>query len=67
MNIKRKLFDRLKEFHHDKDFVVGVMSNVKHAEDQQTVYDFLESEKEATVEDVILLSLHLCNERNTKQ
>ena len=67
LDIKRKLFDKLKEFHPDKDFVVGVMSNAKHAEDQQSVINFIESEKDATVEDVILLSLHLCNQRNSKK
>ena len=66
-NVKRRLFDKLKEFHPDKDFVVGVMSNVKHAEDQKAVVDFIEKEKEATVENVILLSLHLRNMRNTSQ
>jgi hypothetical protein len=60
---KRKLFDKLKEFHNDKEFVVGVMSNAKHDEDRDLILKFIESEKEATIEDVILLSLHLANER----
>lgn len=63
-NIKRRLFDKLKEFHPDKDFVVGVMSNATHDEDRQAVIDFIENEKDATVEAVILLSLHLRNKRN---
>lgn len=63
MDVKRKLFNKLKEFHHDKDFVLGVMSNAKHKEDQQVIIDFIENEKDITVEDVILLSLHLCIER----
>ena len=64
-NVKRILFDKLKEFHKDKDFVVGVMSNAKNTEDQQTIVDFIENNDEATVEDIILLSLHLSNARNT--
>ena len=66
-NVKRSLFNKLKEFHPDKDFVVGVMSNAKHAEDQQSIIDFIENEKDATIEDVVLLSLHLRNARNTNQ
>ncbi len=66
-NVKRRLFDKLKEFHPDKDFVVGVMSNAKHAEDQQAVVDFIENEKDASIEDVILLALHLRNARNMNQ
>ena len=62
-DIKRTLFDKLKEFHNDKDFVIGVMSNAKHDKDRETVLEFIENEKEASVEDVILLSLHMANQR----
>ena len=67
MDIKRKLFNKLQEIHHDKDFVVGVMSNADNDEDRQTILDFIESEKDVSVEDVILLSLHLLNERNNNR
>ncbi len=66
-DIKRQLFDKLKAFRPDKDFVIGVISNAKHDEDRQTILDFLDSEQNATVEDIILLSLHLCNERKTRK
>lgn len=62
-DIKRTLFDKLKEFHNDKEFVIGVMSNAKHEQDRETILGFLDNSKEATVEDVILLSLHLANKR----
>lgn len=62
-DIKRTLFDKLKDFHKDKEFVIGVMSNAKHEEDRKAIISFLENEKEATVDDVILLSLHLANKR----
>ena len=66
-NVKRKLFNKLKEFYPDRDFVIGVISNAKHAEDQQFIIDYIENEKDATVEDVILLSLYLGNARKTNQ
>ena len=66
MNIKRELFDKLNSFHHDKDFVVGVMSNAKHEEDRKTIIDYMENGEDVTVENIILLSLHLNNERKTK-
>lgn len=62
-NIKRTLFDKLRDFHNDKDFVIGVMSNAKHDEDREVILEFIENEKEASIEDVILLSLHLANQR----
>ena len=64
--VKRKLFDRLKAFYNDKDFVVGVMGNAKHPEDQQTIIEFIGNEEDITIEDIILLSLYLCNERKAK-
>lgn len=61
--IKRKLFDKLKTYYPDKDFVVGVISNVKHDEDRQTIIDFIENDEEVSVENIILLSLYLKNMR----
>ena len=61
--IKRKLFDKLKTFYPDKDFVVGVISNVKHDEDRQAIIDFIDNDEYVSVENIILLSLHLNNKR----
>jgi hypothetical protein len=66
MDIKRELFNKLNSFHHDKDFVVGVMSNAKHDEDRETILQFMEAGEDVTVENIILLSLHLSNERKAK-
>ena len=63
MDVKRKLFDRLKEFYHDRDFVLGVMSYATHPEDQQAILDFMDAHADASVEDIILLSLDLCYTR----
>ncbi len=65
-DITQKLFAKLKAFYPDKDFVVGVMSNAKHDDDRQVIYDFMENGEEVTIENIILLSLHLCNERKAK-
>lgn len=62
--IKRKLFDKLKEFNPDKDFVGGVVSNTKHDEDMQKIIDYIDNDEDVTVENIILLSLHLKKERN---
>ncbi len=62
--IKRKLFDKLKEFYPNKDFVGGIMSNTQNDEDRQTIIDYLDNGKDVTVENVILLSLYLKNERD---
>ena len=62
-NTKQNLFYKLKDFHPDKDFVVGVMSNATHPEDQQTIIDFMESEEKPTLEEIILLSLDLNQHR----
>jgi hypothetical protein len=66
MDIKRELFNKLNDFYHDKDFVVGVMSNAKHDEDRKTILQFIENGEDVTIESIILLSLHLSNERKTK-
>ena len=66
MDIKRELFNKLNSFHHDKDFVIGVMSNAKHDEDRETILQFIENDDDVTIENIILLSLHLSNERKTK-
>lgn len=63
MDVKRKLFDKLREFYNDKNFVVGVMSHAKHAEDQQTIIDYIDNGDDVTIDNIILLSLHLCNAR----
>ena len=66
-NVKRRLINKLKEFYPDRDFVIGVISDVEHEEDQQTILDFMENEKDITAEDIILLSLYLGDKRENKQ
>ena len=61
--IKFKLFNKLKEFQNDKDFVVGVISNTKHDEDMQSIIDYIDNGEDVTIENIILLSLHLNQKR----
>ena len=64
--VKRKLFDKLKAYYPDKDFVVGVVSDVKEDEDREAIIDYIDNGEDVSVENIILLSLHLSNERNNK-
>lgn len=63
---KRKLFDKLKAFYPDKDFVIGVISNAKHDDDKRSIIAYIDNGEDVSVENIILLSLHLKNERNKK-
>ena len=58
-NIKRKLFDKLKNFYSDRDFVLGVISNVDTAENYQKLKDFIDKGEDVSVESIIALSLLL--------
>ena len=62
--IKRQLFEKLKNYYSDKSFVVGVISNVKHDADRQAVINYMENGEDVSVENIILLSLHLKNKRS---
>ena len=61
--VKRKLFDKLKAFHNNKDFVIGVMSNVSHDDDRQAIINYIDKGDNVTIDNLILLSLHLNKER----
>lgn len=58
-NIKRKLFDKLKAIHPDKDFVLGVVSNAKTDDNYQAIIDFIDKGDEVTVDNIIALSILL--------
>ena len=64
--IKRELFDKLKAFYNDKDFAIGIMSNVSHDEDRQRIIEYIDDGEDVTVENIILLSLYLNEERSGK-
>lgn len=66
LKLKRKLFDKLRNYHNDKDFVVGVMSNAKHNDDMKAIIEYMDNGDDVSVENIILLSLHLNKESSKK-
>ena len=61
-SIKRKLFDVLKEFNPDKDFVGGVISYTKNDEDRQKIIDYIQKGDNVTAQNVIILSIYIKQE-----
>lgn len=59
LSVKRKLFEKLKEFYPDRDFVVGVISNVDTDENYQKIIDFIDKGEDVSVESIIALSVLL--------
>ena len=62
--VQKILFDRLKDISDDEDFILGVMSIIKHDDDFQTIIDGLDNGELTSQEDILTLSLLLSNERN---
>ncbi len=58
-SVKRNLFEKLKAFYPDKDFVLGVISNVDTEENYQHIIDFMDTEENVTAESIIALSMLL--------
>ena len=61
------LFNKLKAFHDDKDFVLGVMCNAPNDEDMQTIINYMDNGEDITIENLILLSLELGNNRDSQK
>lgn len=61
MEVKKKLFDKLKAYYNDKDFVCGVISNTKNDDNRKAVLDYIDNGDDVSVENIILLSLYLGN------
>lgn len=57
------LFDKLKDFYHNKDFVCGVSSMVKTDEERQVVMDYMDKGENVTSSNIILLALSLKQKR----
>lgn len=56
-SIKRQLFEKLREFYNDRDFVLGVMSNVDTDENYQKIIDFIDAGESVSAESIITLSV----------
>ena len=61
------LFNKLKAFHNDRDFVLGVMCNAPNDEDMQTIINYMDNGEDVTIENRILLSLELGNNRDSQK
>ena len=58
-DIKKLLFDKLKAFYPDKDFVGGVISIAGTPENYQKIIDFIDADEDVSVESIIALSVLL--------
>lgn len=56
---KIKLIQALRKIFNDKDFVLGVLCDLKSDKDIEMVLAYIDCHKEATSEDIILLSLSI--------
>ena len=61
------LFNKLKAFHDDKDFVLGVLCNAPNDEDMKTIINYMDNGDDVTIENLILLSLELGNNRDSQK
>ena len=62
----KTLFEKLRAFYNNRDFVLGIMCNAPHEDDMKTILEYIEKGKDVTRENLILLSLELENKRDTK-
>lgn len=63
----KALFEKLRAFYNDRDFVLGVMCNAPHEDDMKTILEYIEKGKDVTRESLILLSLELGNKRDIEK
>lgn len=61
-----ELFNKLKAFNNDKDFILGVMSNAPNDKDMEVILEFINNNENISVENIILLSLELGDNRERK-
>ena len=65
--IQKTLFEKLKAFDNNRDFVLGVMCNAPHEDDMNTILKYIEKGKDLTRESLILLFLELGNKRDIEK
>ena len=63
----KALFEKLRTFYNNRDFVLGVMCNAPHEDNMKTILEYIEKGKDVTRERLILLSLELGNKRNIEK
>ena len=63
----KALFEKLRAFYNNREFVLGIMCNAPHEDDMKTILEYIEKGKDVTRESLILLSLELGNKRNIEK
>lgn len=63
----KALFEKLRAFCNNRDFVLGVMCNAPHEDDMKTILEYIEKGEDVTIESLILLSLELGNKRDIEK
>ena len=64
---QKALFEKLKAFYNNRDFILGVMCNAPHEDDMKTILEYMEKGNKVTCENLILLSLELGNKRDCEK
>ena len=62
-NTEKKLIQVLRDIWDDKEFVLGVVTDLETDEERQAVLDYIQSNDGVTTEDIVLLALHIDTER----
>ena len=63
----KALFEKLRTFYNNRDFVLRIMCNAPHEDDMKTILKYIEKGKDVTRESLILLSLELGNKRDIEK
>ena len=61
--IEKQLVSMLKEIWNDRDFVIGIITDLETDDERQMVIDYIKNADDVTPEDLVLLSLHIDTER----
>lgn len=65
--IEKQLISMLKDIWNDKDFVIGIITDLETDDERQLVIDYIKNNDGAKPDDLVLLSLHIDNERTKHQ
>ena len=61
---EKKLVEKLRSLRNDKEYVLGVITNLEDDDERQFMLDYIDKNEDASPDDVLLLSLHIESERN---
>lgn len=58
-DILEKLSDSLHKLTNNEEYISGVLVNAPHKDDREYLYNYIKSNKDVTISDIILISLEL--------